>query len=273
MQDKEITKVYQTNDYDKFKVMLGNRNINLASVAKIQNSIAESGFRMCPILVNENFEIIDGQHRFTALKFLKLPIYYVIENGLTVNDCKILNLNTKNWTLDDYIKSYADLGNLEFIKLLEIKKQLKTSSSILYCLFDKKSHVCGHGVVQSCKNGDLKISFSVNKIKDVLKYHDLLKNQFACHKWYKGLLLRESLAALKFFFFINDFKPNFDLNRFKELLESKSNNLVQAFTVADLIKSFGDLYNKGLKLKFDFEELYEEYKKLIPTGIFLEDKE
>ena len=36
---------------------------------------------MCPIIVNENYEIIDGQHRYSASKELGLPIRYIVGEG------------------------------------------------------------------------------------------------------------------------------------------------------------------------------------------------
>lgn len=273
MTDKQVTSVFETSDYDKFKFMLGNRNINLSSVKKIEESISQNGFKMCPILVNEKFEIVDGQHRFNALKDLGLPIYYIIENGLNIEDCKNLNINTKNWSLDDYVRGYADLGYAEYVKLIKMTKELKISFSCGVCLLAGVDYSGGVQITNMAKSGNLKIFYSLNKAKEILNYHKLMRNQFAAHKWYANVDPRISLNVLKFFFHINLFNSKFNLDRFIELLETKSNNLIQGFTPIDLLDSFAEFYNKGLKQKFDFVHLYKEYKKLVPTGKFLENIE
>lgn len=273
MTDKQVTSVFETSDYDKFKFMLGNRNINLSSVKKIEESISQNGFKMCPILVNEKFEIVDGQHRFNALKDLGLPIYYVIENGLNIEDCKNLNINAKNWTLDDYVESYASLGYEEYIKLLNLKTELKISTSVAITLFDKAG--INHNPLYVGKNGKLKISFSLEKIKDVLKCHKLLSTNYACYKWYEGVRYTESYGALRFFLHINCFNKDFDLDFFLNKLATKSNNLRQGFTYKDLISSFGDFYNASKRStnKLDFDHIYAQYRKLVQAGKFLENIE
>ena len=105
MGDKKITSVYQTDDYSKFKLIDGNRPIDHAK--KIIESIKEIGMLWQPILVNERFEIIDGQGRFLAMKTLKLPIIYIRQDGLTIKEVRYLNKNATNWKVDDYIHSYA----------------------------------------------------------------------------------------------------------------------------------------------------------------------
>ena len=60
--------VFETRDYDQFKKLNGNRNINESQVDGIVHSILEVGYQPVPILVNEFMEIIDGQHRLEAVK-------------------------------------------------------------------------------------------------------------------------------------------------------------------------------------------------------------
>lgn len=91
--DKEIAKVYETYDYDKFHIMeKGNRDIDHDK--KIALSMKED-FLFSPILVNEKMEIIDGQNRFFASKALGKPIYYIIKNGYGIREVRILNSNAK----------------------------------------------------------------------------------------------------------------------------------------------------------------------------------
>ena len=61
-----------TENYDMFKKIGGNRKINKANYAKIVKSMKEEQL-IIPIVVNERYEIIDGQHRYTACRWTYHP--------------------------------------------------------------------------------------------------------------------------------------------------------------------------------------------------------
>ena len=66
--DKQIASVYETYDYDKFhNKEKGNREID--HYKKIATQMNEQ-FLFTVIIVNEKFEIIDGQNRFLASREL-----------------------------------------------------------------------------------------------------------------------------------------------------------------------------------------------------------
>jgi hypothetical protein len=106
-------RIEKTSNYKRFKLIGGNRGISKAHVKHIKESMAEKVIPV-PIIVNEKFEIIDGQHRFTAASELKHPIHFVKIPGLGLPDVQRLNSNSKNWTLNDYLQSYLDLGKKSY---------------------------------------------------------------------------------------------------------------------------------------------------------------
>ena len=57
---KETGKIYSTEAYELFKKMVGNRNV--AKLSKLKEAIRKDG-QITPIVVNKDFEIVDGQHR------------------------------------------------------------------------------------------------------------------------------------------------------------------------------------------------------------------
>jgi ParB-like chromosome segregation protein Spo0J len=69
--------ILKTSDYTLFRTIEGNRNINLLHLNRLRQSMLEK-YLFTIIIVNENMEIIDGQHRFTVCRELGLPVYYVI---------------------------------------------------------------------------------------------------------------------------------------------------------------------------------------------------
>jgi hypothetical protein len=118
MQKREkVSEVYKTYDLSVFKTISGNRVQNLQHIKRLIESLNLYGMKCNPIIVNENFEVIDGQHRLAAAKGCKTFIYYIIIEGYTLKEVHTLNLNQKNWGRKDFMNGYADMGIESYIKL------------------------------------------------------------------------------------------------------------------------------------------------------------
>lgn len=95
---------YSTRNYDQFVFHEKNRSINQAHVSNLVKSIKKNDLLFAqPILVNSDFEVIDGQHRLCAAMELNKRIFYIIKPGLTIEDAISLNINTRNWGYADYL--------------------------------------------------------------------------------------------------------------------------------------------------------------------------
>jgi len=112
---KVVCQVLETNDYGKFKFIAGNRVIAKLHVSRLKQSF-QNVYLISPILVNQNFEIIDGQNRYLAAMELNLPIRYIIVNDYGIREVQILNTNMKNWKKEDYLQSYCELKYPEYLK-------------------------------------------------------------------------------------------------------------------------------------------------------------
>ena len=112
MDNKIISQVFTTTDYDQFKFIDNNRQAD--HVKALTVSFKE---RYVPnaILCNEKMEIIDGQNRFLAAKELGLPIYYYCIQGLGIYDVASLNSYGKNWNNRDFARMWAGLGKKAYI--------------------------------------------------------------------------------------------------------------------------------------------------------------
>lgn len=108
-------KVYKTKEYDIFKKLLGNRDNK--TEGKIISSISKIGYVVSPVIVNEKYEVIDGQNRIEAAKQLGEYVYFIIEPGLGIDQCRYLNIGQSNWGYADYIESYAAEGNQSYGRL------------------------------------------------------------------------------------------------------------------------------------------------------------
>ena len=99
--------VMKSSDYEKFSILEQNRVVNDKHVNELVVSIQNSG-QLTPIIINENFEIIDGQHRFDACRILKIPVMYLISYKTSINEVILMNNTQKSWKLPDYLRCFSD---------------------------------------------------------------------------------------------------------------------------------------------------------------------
>jgi len=104
---KVNSEVMYSSDYDKFYILEQNRVVNDNHVSELVVSIQNSG-QLTPIIINEKFEIIDGQHRFDACKILKIPVMYLISYKTSINEVILMNNTQKSWKLNDYLRCFSD---------------------------------------------------------------------------------------------------------------------------------------------------------------------
>ena len=109
---EHFTDVYVTKDYSLFKTIDGNRMINQLHVDRIAESMEEKQL-VTPIIVNEHYEIIDGQHRFSGCKKKEKPVYYIICEGYGLADVHRLNEKSNNWNLKDFLEGYSTFAQKE----------------------------------------------------------------------------------------------------------------------------------------------------------------
>lgn len=114
-----------TTNYDMFSFLDANREVIATHVARLRESIEESGnfTEVVPILVNERYQIIDGQHRFTALKELGLPVHYSVVEGTNAHTARTMNMFQRNWVPQDYLDSYAKEGKRAYVKLQQLHEE------------------------------------------------------------------------------------------------------------------------------------------------------
>lgn len=115
---EEAYTVYKTKEYGLFKILKDNRGINEAHIHRLKKSF-EHKHLVCPLIVNEKYEVIDGQHRLEASKLTGVPLYFIIVNGYTIEDVQILNANQKNWNKYDFMNMYCERGYKHYLQLRE----------------------------------------------------------------------------------------------------------------------------------------------------------
>ncbi len=221
-------KIEKTFDYGKFKNIGGNRTKNLSHINRLKESMSEN-YLFTVILVNEKFEIIDGQHRFHVIQELGLPLYYVVKEGYSLNEVHLLNHNAKNWTNEDYLQGYCDLGNSEYMKFKVFKEKYNLTISTCFALLTSGNTT---NIQKSFKNGTIKINnFSkscqdIEKILSVSKYYEGVKRR---------VFIRAMVSLLK--------NENFSFDVFINKLKRQPTSLVDCVNVETTIELIEKIYN------------------------------
>lgn len=133
-----------TKSYNIFKKVAGNREVNEYNVRRIVRSMEKYGNLLAvnPIIVNENMEVIDGQHRLEAAKRLKADVAYTVRNGENIGAVVGLNAAATQWKLYDFAVSYADRGYEPYQALLRMMDRYKVPFGVLMTL---ATHTQGGG--------------------------------------------------------------------------------------------------------------------------------
>lgn len=153
IQDEAVDFIYQSTDYSKFKPLKGNRTINTTHLAKLKESFDKHVLKAV-IYVNEDYEIIDGQHRYQVLVQKNLPIQYIVCPGYSLDEIQIYNQNSKNWATEDFLESYVKLGKPEYITFKKFQDVHKLPLTALFTIFWGEDR----GIYRKWKEGRIKIN-------------------------------------------------------------------------------------------------------------------
>lgn len=122
-----------TNNYTIFHFLDGNRQVKPAHVRALMESLTKHpNLRPArPILVNENMQVIDGQHRLEASKRLGIDVYFTIVPGLTIEDARVINALQRSWTLLEYGESFALSGYEPYKFFMEMHESFPIPASAM----------------------------------------------------------------------------------------------------------------------------------------------
>lgn len=239
--DTTVNTVRQTSNYSKFATLGGNRKLNELHLKRLLSSVMTSNLLSSnPILVNEKYQIIDGQHRFQVCKELGLPVYYLMTENFGLTEVQILNANTKNWKLDDYIDGYCDMGLPEYCYLQTLMRKTGYGMTILLAIF-ASGGVSGSSI-ENLKSGVLELPHK-NRGLVILQWINDFK------KYYEGADRRTFVLALVQLFAIKGYNHEKMLQK----LHYQSMKLVDCTNTKTYLALLEEVYNfreRGEKLRF-----------------------
>lgn len=172
MTDKVIGEIYSTMDYSKFNFERTNRD--LGSLKKLREVAASVGF-LTPILVNEEYTIIDGQHRFSVARDMKIPIKFIIIENAGKDEIISLNTTNKQWSVLDFIQLYAKEGNEDYQNLMDLyKHRIMPISTMLTTAMNAKAS--SGTITRKTKEGKFEFHNYLEYLNFIDFYVDLVEN-------------------------------------------------------------------------------------------------
>jgi len=232
-------KIRTTKNYSQFKHLSGNRPINTSHKARLKESMREN-YRFTVVTVNENHEVIDGQHRIKCAEELGLPVHYVVCDGYGLNDVQQLNANLKRWSTDDYLQGYCQMGLKDYLIYRDFKNTYRFGHNEcmnLLCGSYKGDHFIDF------KNGSFKIS-------DRAKAVDYAEKIISLEEFYPGVRRRTFVFAMIDLLNL----PQFDYGRFKSKLDRQRARMHDCTSVdqyKDLIEVIYNYYTSDkVNLRF-----------------------
>lgn len=221
--------VHTTTDYFLFKPIDGNRNKNLLHINRLKKSMEEH-YLFTIIIVNEKYEIIDGQHRFDVIQELGLPLHYIICKGYGLNEVHILNNNSKTWNADDYLIGYVNLGYKDYVKYKDFKEKFSIGHHECMSLLGGSTQ--GRVPVDIFYKGEF-------KIKSLYEAENLMTKILLIEPYYTGVRRRSFIFAM-----IAMLKnENFDINEFIGKLRLQPTALTDCVNVVKYKELIEEIYN------------------------------
>lgn len=223
------SQVHTTKDYSIFKSIDGNRSVNQLHLRRLKNSIA-SNYLFTVIIVNEKYQIIDGQHRFEVIKELGYPLHYIICKNYGLKEVHIFNQNNKTWNADDYLEGYIRLGYENYILYKSFKLKYKLNhNETLALIYNTNS--CPN-IVQEFYSGRL-------QIKNMNDAIDKIEKILMIEPYYAGVRRRIFIYTM-----LGLFKnPNFSILEFIQKLQQQPTALHNCVNVRQYLILIEEIYN------------------------------
>ncbi len=228
--------VYKTTEYGLFGKLVGNRDLRGYHVTNLKKSHSEKQIE-APIIVNELYQIIEGQHRFEACKALNLPVYYIVIPGLNLEDIQRLNTDSKNWSLTERCNSFCVRGFREYLKYREFKNEFKFNDNETIAMLE--------GISDSKMTRNLWAKFTDGKfkVKNLDKSRENAQKILQVKQYYDGYRRRSFVFALLTCFEHESY--NHDV--FMKKLSKQSGKLTDQVHEDDYKRIIQKIYNRNNK--------------------------
>jgi len=177
--DKQnVTAARLTKNWDKMSYLADNRDTDDGAIKRLADNIQKFG-QLQPIVLNENWHIIEGQHRVKACKLLDIPVLYVESIGATIKEVIVMNNNQQSWRNKDYLKCFSHKNHKNSSEYKKIKAFFETyglnfsvTINLLAGYEKKASSYTGSG---TARKAFIEGNFKIKSLESAEKYGNQLK--------------------------------------------------------------------------------------------------
>jgi hypothetical protein len=226
--------IKSTRNYSIFKKKQDNREIDRALVNRLKVSMSKRNLlHLEPIIVNDDMEIIDGQHRFESAKELGLEISYQIETNLDGEDMILLQTH-KSWGTEDYFNYYCKNNYPEYLKL----KKFIADQGISVSLAVRILRGTSKNANLNFRNGEFEFnnSMATDSIDFCRRSIEIIKKLQGDKPWMKSQKIWSALLIV----FNHE---NFEEDKWFKNIELLVDRIVQKVSVLDYFNVFKDIFN------------------------------
>lgn len=251
---------FESSNYDDFAFIDGNRPIVEANVRRFMKIIEQgdliSEVEVNPVQVNRKWVVVDGQHRFLAHKRLGVPVPCITKRK-NVELKGIIDINTvrKSWSMLDRVNSWAALGREDYVRLLNLWKELNAIhriqiGTIAKLAQESLANSTVHGQRTNLRDGEWKFLSTEENVRNV--YTECLKFT-ELGEWVISDTFVHCIQRLM------NLQPGFDIKRMFLSAKKHPHKFVRAARKQDMLRMLEELYNfnraSGNRLYFDMNIL------------------
>jgi hypothetical protein len=251
--------VYTTTNLNIFKFMDdGNRPVDKKHVNQLKDRLSEKYLRTI-IKVNDNMEIIDGQHRYSAIKELNeenekkglplMSIEFIICKNYGIEECCQYNGKSKNWSNKNITEGGKSLDIEEYKIYDKFVKEFNLPHNVTVGLLT--------GITTNAKNSDefknLKLEIkdvnesldNANKIIDIVNTGVIPIGRADQPISVFGLALLDILM-------VDGYDHNRMVRKCKEYVEREGRSLRRLTNITEPLIEFEEIYNYKERRKGTF---------------------
>lgn len=268
--EKTIT-VYETDNFDIFKLNKYNREISQAKVDKFM----KQDLKDVIYPVNSKGEILDGQHRIMACKALNQKVRFMIIDH--ADEDYIHNINTIGsvWTTKNFVDYFSakKQRDYELLKFYTKSSNRLVLASVGTFLSGEKTHQHhGHSQAQDkILKGNFQImtnpTWVMSAINLAKELHDQINFASQEKQIYKfKQFFIEFCIVVQYWGYTTNLKNI--INGFKTNMLLELGNLARYITQekGNCFAVFEKIFNKNKKQKIDYEQVSQSYFQAIESG-------
>lgn len=231
-ESKKVGEILETSDLSIFKFRVDNRSIKQGALRKIRKRMKDHGWEKGSyVLVNEKFEVIDGQHRLIVARELGVSVQYIIERGAGFQMIKDRNTANNNWNIIDHLDGFVKTGNVHYVVLDRYMKnfpELRPTECMMLTKNSISSSTRDVFETGKFETKDMKLAYVWG--------HQIMSLKPYFEKYYnKSIFVRSLIRVFQ--------NPRFDFDEFLHRVKLRPTMLEPCGTVEKYLEMIEKIYN------------------------------